>query len=92
MLAKKILLNGTQKSVLANEDEEIVRGYLKISLPHQAFILIAMFVVSLGLGGPTRRPVLSYIRIAWSHGTPMANQTSPAIESILGVWLARSIA
>jgi len=35
----------------------MVRGSLKISLPHQAFILIAMFVVSLGLGEPARAAV-----------------------------------
>ena len=60
VLAKRILLNGKQKSVLANDDKKTVRGYLKISLPHQAFILIAMFVLSLGLGGPARAagPVL----------------------------------
>ncbi len=62
-LAKRIQLNGKQKSVLANEEEEeeeIVSGYLRIRLPHQALILISMFMVSLSLGGPARAagPVL----------------------------------
>ena len=49
ILARRILSDGTETLVLGHERRK-VSNYMTVSLPQQAFILAAMFVLSLGWG------------------------------------------